>query len=65
MKSNVSNIDRIIRVAAGVILLYLGLGGVLVGAPAIIADVIGAVLILTGAISFCPIYALLKFSTKK
>jgi hypothetical protein len=64
MKMNESNVDRIIRVVAGVVLLYLGFG-MLGGALAIIADVLGVVLLLTGAVGFCPLYALLKFSTLK
>ncbi len=65
MKLNESNVDRMIRAVAGVVLLYLGVGGVLSGVPAILADVVGAVLLLTGAIGFCPLYALFKFSTRK
>ena len=65
MKTNESNVDRIIRAAAGLILLYLGFGGVLGGAIGIVADVLGAVLLLTGAIGFCPLYAVFKFSTIK
>ena len=64
MKINESNIDRIIRAVAGVVLLYLGFA-VLAGALAIVADVIGVVLLLTGAVGFCPLYALLKLSTLK
>jgi hypothetical protein len=64
MKLNESNTDRIIRAVAGVVLLYLGFG-VLSGALAIVADVIGVVLLLTGAIGFCPLYAVLKLSTLK
>jgi len=64
MKLNQSNTDRIIRAVAGVVLLYLGFG-VLAGGLAIVADVLGAVLLLTGALGFCPIYAILKLSTLK
>ena len=64
MKLNESNIDRIIRAVAGVILLYLGFG-VLSGGLGIVADVVGAVLLLTGAVGFCPLYAMLKLSTLK
>ena len=63
MKMNESNIDRIIRAVAGVVLLYLGFGGVLAGGLAIAADVVGLVLLLTGAVGFCPLYAMIKFST--
>lgn len=65
MKLNESNIDRIIRAVAGVVLLYLGLGGVLSGGLAIVSDVVGLVLLATGAVGFCPIYALLKIGTLK
>jgi hypothetical protein len=65
MKLNESNVDRIIRAVAGVVLLYLGFGGVLGGTLAFVADVIGVVLLVTSAIGFCPLYAVLKFSTLK
>jgi hypothetical protein len=63
MKTNESNIDRIVRAVAGVVLLYLGFGGVLGGALAGVADVLGVVLLLTGAVGFCPLYTVFKFST--
>jgi hypothetical protein len=65
MKLNESNIDRILRVVAGIVLLYLGFGGVLSGGVAVVADVLGVVMLLTGAVGFCPIYALFKLSTLK
>lgn len=65
MKLNESNVERIIRSVAGVVLLYLGFGGGLGGALAVVADVLGVVMLLTGAVGFCPIYALLNFSTLK
>ena len=64
MKLNESNVDRIIRAVAGVVLLYLGFGGVLAGGLAIVADVVGLVLLVTAAIGFCPLYAMIKFSTR-
>ena len=65
MNLNESNTNRIIRAVAGVVLLYLGFGGVLGGALAVVADVLGVVLLITGAIGFCPLYTLFKFSTLK
>jgi len=65
MKINESNLDRIIRAVAGVVLLYLGFGGVLSGGLAIAADVVGVVMLATAAIGFCPMYTLLKISTFK
>jgi len=65
MKLNESNVDRIIRVVAGVVLLYLGFGGALGGGLAVVADILGVVLLLTGAVGFCPLYAMFKLSTLK
>jgi hypothetical protein len=65
MKVNESNMDRIIRAVVGVVLLFLGLGGTLTGSWAIVADVLGAIMLLTAAIGFCPLYAVVKFSTRK
>lgn len=65
MKLNESNVDRVIRAVVGVVLLYLGFGGALSGAWAIVADVLGVVMLLTSAVGFCPIYAMFKFGTKK
>ncbi len=65
MKTNESNVDRIIRVVVGVVLLFLGFGGALAGSLAVMADVLGAVMLLTAAIGFCPLYAVFKFSTLK
>ena len=65
MKLNESNVERIIRVVVGIVFLYLGFGGALSGALAVVADVLGVVMLLTGAVGFCPLYAVFKFSTLK
>ena len=65
MKINESSIDSVIRIFAGVLLLYLGFGGKLAGVLAMIADILGALLLLTGVIGFCPLYALLDFKRQK
>ena len=64
-KVNEANWDRIARVVFGIILLILGLSGVVAGVPGIILDVVGAILLVTGLVGVCPLYMLLKFSTKK
>jgi hypothetical protein len=65
MKINESGWDRIIRVIAGIVLLALYFVGTVTGALGIIFLVIGAVALVTGVVGFCPLYALLKISTKK
>jgi hypothetical protein len=65
MKTNESNTDRIIRVVLGVALLVVGFGGFINGTLGLVFKIVGALLLLTGAVGFCPLYALLKFKTKK
>lgn len=60
MKINESSVDSVIRIFAGVLLLYLGLGGELAGLLAIIAIIVGVILLLTGVVGFCPLYALIR-----
>ncbi len=65
MKVNEASWDRIVRVVLGVVLLYLGLAGVVTGGLGIVLDVLGVVLLLTGAVGFCPLYALLGLRTAR
>ena len=65
MKRNMSNIDRLIRAIIAVLLVYLYIGGIVTGAFGIILVVLGVILLITSVLGFCPIYALLKFSTRK
>jgi hypothetical protein len=65
MKTNESNLDRIIRAVVGIVLLALYFAGNVTGALGIVFIVVGAVLLLTAATGFCPLYALLKLKTKK
>ncbi len=65
MRINESSIDSVIRIFAGVLLLYLGFGGELVGALVNIADILGVILLLTGVIGFCPLYVLFNFNKLK
>jgi hypothetical protein len=65
MRINESSIDNVIRIFAGVLLLYLVFGGELHGVLATMADILGAILLFTGVIGFCPLYALFKFKNLK
>jgi len=64
-KANEANWDRILRVVVGVLFLYFGLGHIVAGGMGVLLDVVGALLVVTGLAGFCPLYALLKLSTKK
>ena len=65
MKINESGLDRIIRVIVGIALLALYFTNVVTGGLGIVFIVLGAVALLTGVVGFCPLYSLLKISTKK
>ena len=63
-KVNEASWDRIVRVALGIILLYVGFGGVVAGTLGTVLGIVGALALVTGLVGFCPMYALIKFSTK-
>jgi hypothetical protein len=63
--TNEANWDRIIRVILGVLLLYLGWGGVVTGGLGVFFKWIGFLPLITGLVGFCPLYALLKFRTNR
>ncbi len=65
MKQNVSNIDRIVRVVLALVFAYLYFGGIVTGTLGIVLVVLGAVFLLTAAVSFCPLYAIFGLSTKQ
>ena len=58
MKLNVGGLDRTLRIIAGLVLIALAATGT-VGAW----GWVGVVLLLTGAIGFCPAYPLLGINT--
>lgn len=65
LKANESGVDRIVRVVLGIVLLILGFGGMVLGGWGLAFKIIGALALLTGVVGFCPLYKLLKLSTKK
>ncbi|MDZ7374137.1 MAG: DUF2892 domain-containing protein [candidate division KSB1 bacterium] len=64
MKKNEGLADRVIRILAGIILLYLATA-LLKGTVAVILGVIGVILLVTGITGFCLLYKLLGISTLK
>jgi hypothetical protein len=64
LQTNESTPDRIIRIVLGVALLALAFAGIVSGPVAILAWVVGAIALVTGIVGFCPLYAILRFSTR-
>lgn len=65
MKRNMSNVDRIIRVIAAIVIAYLYFTGIVTGTLGIVLLVLAGVFVLTSLVAFCPLYTLFKFSTYK
>jgi len=68
MTANEGAADRVVRVVLGIVLgvvawMYLGLPEASV--LGIVAVVVGAVLLVTGLVGFCPCYPLCKINTCK
>ena len=64
MIQNMGGADRIVRVVVGIVLLaaaFMFLSGTL----AIIAGVLGVIMLGTSAIGWCPLYLPFKFSTRR
>jgi hypothetical protein len=65
MKTNESNLDRVARGVVGIGLFALYFTGIVNGIAGYILLAVGAILLITAAVGFCPLYALLKISTKR
>ena len=59
MKKNIGSVDRIARLVLAAVLAGLYFAGTLSGTIGIIALVVAVVMLLTAAVSFCPIYSIL------
>jgi hypothetical protein len=65
MKPNIGTADRIIRAVLAIIMAVLYFSGTVTGTLGIILLVFAGIFLLTSLISFCPLYAPFKFSTRK
>ena len=63
MTCNVGGIERPIRIGTGVLAIAIGLFAGLSSTIAGAFVVIGAILLLTGAVGFCPLFTLLGINT--
>lgn len=63
MTLNVGTIERAIRGGLGVLLIGIGYLANLPGWAAAVAYLVGAVLLVTGAVGFCPVWRLFGINT--
>ncbi|GAB4397603.1 MAG: hypothetical protein OHK0052_20060 [Anaerolineales bacterium] len=62
---NESTWDRVVRVWVGLVSLVLAFTAFAGGMGAWLAGIVGVVLVLTGAVGFCPMYTFIGFKTKQ
>jgi hypothetical protein len=62
---NTASWDRIVRILLGIVLLYLGWGGVVSGGAGTALKILGFVPLITGLVGWCPLYSLLRIRTKQ
>lgn len=65
MVENMSAVDRVVRVVIAVAIGLLYYFGYMTGGWAIALGIIAAVLVVTSAVGYCPLYALFGISTKQ
>lgn len=65
MKANMGTIDRIIRAALAILIGVLYFTEQISGVSAIVLVILAIVFLLTSVISFCPLYAPFRISTKR
>ena len=63
MKRNIGILDRFVRIAIAALIAILYLTYTISGTLALVLLAIGAILLLTAFVSFCPFYALLRINT--
>lgn len=63
LPQNVGSVDRITRIVVGIALVAVALGGSVAGPLLAVTWIVAAIMLVTGAIGFCPLYALLGIST--
>lgn len=63
MKGNMGSIDRVLRIAAAIVLIALAATGTIAGTWAIAAYIVAAVFLLTSLVGFCPAYLPLGIDT--
>jgi hypothetical protein len=64
LETNEAPADRIIRIVAGIAMAAVAIGGAVTAPLLYVVWVVAAIALVTGIVGFCPLYALLRVSTK-
>lgn len=57
--------DRALRVVVGLVLMYLGWGGVMAGTAGTVIGLVGLIPLVTGLVGWCPLYSVLGCATRR
>ena len=63
MKPNVGSTEKIIRLLAGLVLLALYFFSVIPGVWGTVSLIVGALLLITGLVNYCPLWTVFKINT--
>jgi hypothetical protein len=65
MKTNVKGLERVVRIAAGAVILGQAIGGYSIFEMGVLDEAVGVVLLGTGVLASCPIKSVLGLGSKK
>jgi hypothetical protein len=65
MKTNMGNVDRLIRVLVALAIIVLYVRGIISETYAVVGLVIAGIFIVTSFISFCPLYLPFRINTRR
>jgi hypothetical protein len=63
MKTNVGNMDKVLRIVLAVVMSVLYFTGTVTGTLGTVLLVLGGVFLLTALVGFCPLYAMVGINT--
>ncbi|HWB26444.1 MAG TPA: DUF2892 domain-containing protein [Chitinophagaceae bacterium] len=64
MKANIGNIDRLVRLAAALIITFLFIFKLIPGIAGLILLVVAAIFLLTSIAGTCPLYSIFGITTR-
>ena len=65
MKANIGSLDKVIRIILAIVFAMLYITKMVEGTASIVLLVVGGILLMTSIINFCPLYAILGWSSSK
>jgi hypothetical protein len=65
MKTNVKGLERVVRIAAGAVILGQAIGGYSIFEMGVLDEAVGVVLLGTGILAYCPVKSVLGLGSKK